>query len=411
MRVATYSLVVAAGAILFGLTVSAGQAPPPVPPPAAAAPSDPPAPFAMHVVATGIRGGYQVVAADMNKDGKVDLIGLGSSMTELLWYENPDWTPHVITRSAPRMINLAAADTDRDGIPEIGLAYEFSTSPARSAGKVAILHSNGDPRELWTQKEIDAIPTSHRVRFVTIDGQPILINAPILSATAREGFSDPDHTSTPLRAYRPPDWKVETITEANQGVVHGLFIGDWNGDGRDDVLTAGYVGIFAHSQGRGGAWTRTEIAKGDPAPWPQGGASDVAVGTFNKRKLVATNEPFHGNQVVVYLETTSGLGPRNVIDTRITSSHSLVLVDSDGDGNHEIVSGGTRGAARGVKPGVFFYKASDPSGQTWQRMMLDAGIAANSCVTADINGDRRVDVACIDNSDPWSLRWYESTGK
>ena len=97
-----------------------------------------------------------------------------------------------------------------------------------------------------------------------------------------------------------------------------------------------------------------------------------------------------------------------MIDARINSSHSLVLVDSDGDGNHEIVSGGTRGAARGVKPGVFFYKASDPAGQTWQRMILDAGIAANSCVAADFNGDRRTDVACIDNSDPWSLRWYEN---
>ena len=29
-----------------------------------------------HLVATDIRGGYQVVAADLNKDGKIDLIGL-----------------------------------------------------------------------------------------------------------------------------------------------------------------------------------------------------------------------------------------------------------------------------------------------------------------------------------------------
>ena len=40
-------------------------------------------------VATGIRGGYQVVAADMNHDGKVDLIGLGQSADQLFWYENP----------------------------------------------------------------------------------------------------------------------------------------------------------------------------------------------------------------------------------------------------------------------------------------------------------------------------------
>src|SRR5579862_6345278 len=44
---------------------------------AATAPTDPPAPFYAHIVASGLRGGYQVVAIDMNKDGKIDLIGLG----------------------------------------------------------------------------------------------------------------------------------------------------------------------------------------------------------------------------------------------------------------------------------------------------------------------------------------------
>mgnify|MGYP001564187773 FL=1 len=103
-----------------------------------------------------------------------------------------------------------------------------------------------------------------------------------------------------------------------------------------------------------------------------------------------------------------------MIDTQLNNSHSLVLVDSDGDGNHEIVSGGTRGApgtARGAKPGVFFYKAADATGQKWDRMMLDAGISANGCVTADVNCDRKMDVVCIDNSDPWNLKWYENSRK
>jgi hypothetical protein len=128
--------------------------------------------------------------------------------------------------------------------------------------------------------------------------------------------------------------------------------------------------------------------------------------------MLVTNEPFHGNQVVVYQQAADGSWPRNVIDTQLVNSHSLTLVDGDGDGTHEIVSGGTRGApgsGRGVKPGVFYYRPAGRAGQTWERMMLDPGIAANSCVTADINGDRRMDVACIDLSDPWSIRWYEYT--
>ena len=404
------SLVTLIGTLVFSLAVWAGQAPPPQP--ADPAPVGPPAPFYPHIVATGLRGGYQVVATDMNKDGRVDLIGLGSQMPELVWYENPYWTPHVITRGAERMINLAAADTDRDGIPELALAYEFGTNPAQSAGKLAVLKASGDPRELWTRKEIDAIPTSHRVRFADVGGQPVLVNAPILGATVKDGFADSARTPTPLRAYRPPDWKRETITEANLGVVHGLFTGDWDGDGRDDVLTAGYVGIYAHALGRNGSWARTELAKGNPAEWPQSGASDIAVGRMNGRKFFVTNEPFHGNQVVVYQQAADGTWPRNPIETEIVNSHSLVLVDSDGDGSHEIVSGGTRGAAgtpRGTKPGVFFYKATDPSAERWERMVLDPEIAANTCVAADFNGDKKMDVACIDNGSPWSLRWYENS--
>jgi hypothetical protein len=409
MRV-THWPIAAAGILACGLTLGARQGQSAGAP---AEPLDPPAPFTSHVVASGLRGGYQVVAADMNHDGKVDLIGLGSQMPELIWYENPSWTPHVITRTAPRMINLAVADVDGDGIPELGLAYEFGTNPNSRTGKLAILKSTGDPTALWTQTEIDAVPTSHRVRFADIGGQKILIDAPILGPNSRDGFADPDHTPTPLKAYRAPDWKPEIVTDAALGVVHGLFVGDWDSDGRDDVLTAGYLGVFLHSLGPGGKWIRTEITKGNPAEWPQSGSSDVAVGRLGGRRFFATNEPFHGTDVVVYLERGTEWR-RNVIDTRLNYAHALVLVDSDGDGSDEIVSGGTRGpagTARGFKPGVFFYKAADATGQKWVRMLLDGAIAANGCVAADVNGDRKMDVACIDNSDPWNLKWYENTGK
>ena len=66
---------------------AATQATPSAVPPAGPAVPPPPitAPFTAHTVATGIRGGYQVVAADINHDGKVDLIGLGSGADSLMW--------------------------------------------------------------------------------------------------------------------------------------------------------------------------------------------------------------------------------------------------------------------------------------------------------------------------------------
>ena len=411
MRVQTYVVTVAA-ALAFSFSVLAQQ-PPAAPPQAPAAPPlGPPAPFYPHVVATGLRGGYQVVATDMNKDGKVDLIGLGSQNPELIWYENPYWTPHVITREAPRMVNLAAADVDRDGIPELALAYEFSTN-RQNSGKIGILKAGKDPREPWTLRQIDELAmTSHRVRFLTIGNQTLLVSAPIITAESTDGFANANHTVTPLHAYRPPEWKRETISEESKGVVHGLLISDWDGDGRDDVITAGYMGVFVHGLGKDGKWTRSLITAGNAEEWPRSGTSDIVVGRLNGKKFLAANEPFHGNQVVVYTDAGSAW-TRTTIDDIITNSHSLVLVDSDGDGTSEIVSGGTRGApgtARGAKPGVFFYKA-DAAGQKWERMVLDAAIAANGCVAADLNADRKMDLACIDAGAPWSLMWYENSRK
>ena len=136
--------------------------------------------FAEHTVATGLRGGYQVVIADLNHDGKPDLIALASGMPELVWYENPAWERHVIASGFSQMINLAVVDSGRgDGIPDIVLASGFSNVAARSVGVVSVLRHNGDPRDPWTVTEIDRLTTSHRLRTADVDGsgKRIVINA------------------------------------------------------------------------------------------------------------------------------------------------------------------------------------------------------------------------------------------
>ena len=52
--------------------------------------------FVEHTLATDLKGGYQVIVADVNHDGKPDLIALASGMKELVWFENPTWERHVI---------------------------------------------------------------------------------------------------------------------------------------------------------------------------------------------------------------------------------------------------------------------------------------------------------------------------
>jgi hypothetical protein len=368
------------------------------------------APFDIHVVASGITGGYSTVVADMNHDGKPDIVALGLGADTLNWYENPTWTPHLIVtaKQAPHQVYLDAADIDGDGIPEIALAYDFNTDPHKDKGTVAILHHDGDPTRPWTiQRIIDRVPSTHRVRFADVEGngKPALIVAPILAGTAT-GFPDPDRNVTPLYAYRPDNgWKRETITLANHGVTHGLDIQDWSGDGRVDVITSGYSGTNVHVFA-GGKWTRTPLTAGKDAPWPGGGTSDAVVGTFGGRKFFVTIEPFHGNMVVVHMADGKGGYTRQVIDDGLVNGHALTLVDVDGDGRPEIVAGGN-----GASTSMYFYKA-DAGGTHWTRYQMDDDMAPAACVTADIaHTGRASDVVCQDMRAPYWLKWYAYNGR
>ena len=340
----------------------------------------------------------------MNHDGKIDLVALASGMTELVWFENPGWQRHVIASNLSGMINLAAWDIDGDGIPVIVLASGFSMDAKKSAGIVSVLHHVGDPRQPWSIQEIDRLPASHRLRWANIDGsgKKALINQPLTAATVDH---PQDRAHTPLVFYRPGNWKRQTISEQDEGVVHGIYIVDWDGDGRDQILTAGFTGIHLYKLGNDGRWNRTEIAKGDPAPWPKSGSSDVAVGQLGKRRFLAAIEPWHGNQVAIYQQggENGGAWQRHVIDDSLADGHTILTADLNGDGRDEVIAG-----YRGK--GVNVYYAQDAAGADWTKTVLDDSISAAACAIADLNGDGRPDIACIGAATA-NLKWYENLGR
>lgn len=363
----------------------------------------PPAQFKAHTIATDLRGGYQVVVADLNRDGKPDLIALASGMKELVWFENPGWQRHVLIGNLNAPINCAAWDTDGDSIPEIALAHEFNNDPARSLGVLSLLKHNGDPTQPWTMMEIDRLSTSHRLRWADIDGsgRKILVNAPLAGATVKP----PDYKgSVPLVFYRPGSWQRETISDELQGVLHGIAIVDWDKDGRDEILTASFLGIDLFSFGRNKRWRRTKLTQGNPAAWPQSGASEIAVGRLGRERFLCAIEPWHGNQVVLYRQQKQAW-LRQVIDTTLNDGHTLLTADFNQDGRDEVISG-----YRGQGRSVYIYVAEDAAGSRWSRQILDdGGLAAAGCAVADLNGDGRLDVACIGAATA-NLKWYENRG-
>ena len=365
--------------------------------------ASPNARFAEHVIATGLKGGYQVVVADLNHDGKPDLIALASGMPELVWYENPTWERHVLAAGVSHMINCVAVPVKGDSIPDVVLASEFANQAKDSLGVVSVLHHGDDPREPWSVTEIDRYPTMHRLRTADIDGSGnrVVISAPLTGDKAEA----PEYRGqTPLFFYRPGEWKRQVISEENSGVVHGIFITDWDGDKRDEILTASFTGIHLFKFGKDGRWTRTEIAKGDPAAWPKSGSSDVAVGHLGKTRFLAAIEPWHGNQVAVYRQQGQRWD-RQVIDDSLVDGHTIMTGDFDRDGSDEIVAG-----FRGKGRSVYLFYPEDSTGLRWSREALDdGGMAAAACAVADLNNDKRLDVVCIGSATA-NLKWYENLG-
>ncbi len=357
--------------------------------------------FTAHVVDTGLTGGYQVVITDINHDGRPDILAIASGLKEVRWYENPSWMPHVLVRGISDPINADAYDVDGDGIPEIALAHGFSNVVAKSTGNVSVLTHNGNPTAPWTIREIDLVPTSHRLRFADIEGNGtrVLVNAPL---TGLQALAPDFRDHAPLLMYRPGAWARETISNDDEGVVHGLAVTSSDEGPRAQLLTASFLGVhmLRYDAGR---WTRTRLVAGDPAPWPKSGASEVALGHIKRERFVATIEPWHGNEVVVYRLRNSGW-TRHVIDTTLVDGHTIVVGDFSGNAQDEIIAG-----ERGGHRSVYRYRLVESAKDTWVRETLDDGtMGAAGCAVADLNGDKRPDVVCIGQATA-NLKWYENS--
>ena len=374
-----------------------------------------------HTVAQ-IPHGYQVAVADVNGDGRPDILGLSSVESIAAWYENPSWEARLITTRTARNISLAPLLEEGNPARGIALATEFALSDSRIGGDIWWAQPPRASEPEWSLRMIGRIPTSHRLRWADLDGDGRLelVDAPLLGYGAEAPNYD---VGAPLTWYEMPEVLLRghvSAGEAEPGawtsrliddsltVIHGINVMDWDGDGRDEILTASFEGVHLFkASGRGAdlRWTKTRLGEGDQVSRPGRGASEIAVGRIRGRRFLATIEPWHGEQVVVYFENKQGgLWLRRVIDDTFRDGHALACADLDGDGDDEIVAG-----YRGPGTSLYVYTATDSSGSKWERQALDTDMAAAGVVIADLNGDGRPDVVAIGAS-TGNLKWYENPG-
>jgi len=370
--------------------------------------------FVKHTVDANFANGYQVSVADIDRDGRLDIIALSTEPTQLFWYKNPDWEKYSITSATHRNIDLAPYDIDEDGDQDLALASEFDLRDSTQGGVVQWLECPADPvrDQEWIVRQIDQVPTSHRLRWADIngDGRKELLNLPIIGV----GSSAPEYSvGVQFKAYRVPaepvqaaSWEWDPLDET-LCMAHGLSVVRWHD--REAVLTASFEGIHLfQTRGNAAAPKKTRLGVGHDAARPKQGSSEVGLGTLTSAgcPFVAAIEPWHGHEVVAYTPKSSEELPwrRTVIDTTFNNGHALACVDLDADGNDEIVAG-YRG--RGFSLYIYRYHAGK---NVWQRIPLDpGGIAAAGLAVADINQDGRADIIAIGTATN-NVVWYENQG-
>ncbi len=369
-----------------------------------------------------VPSGYQVAVADVNGDGRPDILGLSAGKNIVEWYENPTWKARPVTTATQNNISLAPLFHPGYPVRGMALATDFALDDSTHGGSLWWAEPGTDWAAEWRIELLGKIPTSHRLRWANLDGtgRLALVDAVLLGF----GAVAPDYkVPAPLTWFEMPEqllrghvsaggpppaaWTSHVI-DASTTVVHGINVLDWDGDGRDEILTASFEGVHLyHAAGRGAeiTWTKTHLAAGDQQSTPKRGSSEIGLGKVGGKRYLATIEPWHGDQVVVYLEGKPGeLWNRHVIDTSFNDGHALACADLDGDGNDEIVAG-----YRGPGTSLCVYYAADASGMNWERQLLDAEMGTSCVVIWDLNGDGRKDVVAIGSS-TGNVRWYENGG-
>jgi len=337
-----------------------------------------------------IQIGYGIAVADVDGDNKPDI--LLADKKQIVWYRNPNWEKFVIAEDLTKLDNvcIAAADINADGIAEVAVGAGWNPADTTASGAVFYLIPPKDRTQKWEAVELQHEPTVHRMKWVRNGlGKFELMVAPLHG----RGNKDGEGEGVKILMYEMPSnprdpWTTKVLNDSWH-MTHNFDV-ERSEESSDGLLIASREGVFKRPNEKA-AWK--QIA-GKSNPGFQG-AGEVRAGKLSKA-FVATIEPMHGNQVVVYTSfsqnTENSVSKRQVLDDSLKEGHALACGDLLGTGFDQIVVG-WRGKDSLGKTGIKIFTALDPQGTSWRIMTIDDnGIACEDMCLADLNGDGKLDI-------------------
>lgn len=303
---------------------------------------------------------------------------------------DPLFVPAVTYNSGGYATSVAAADLNRDGKPDLVVA--------NIEGTVGVLLGNGDGtfQPVVTYAAVGANPVSVAVADLNRDGR---LDLAVATGVAPIGWSsnisifmgNGDGTFQPAVGY-------------DAGDASAIAIADVNGDGAPDLLVAisdafGSAGVLL-GNGDGTFRPATTYDSGGTSPF------SLAIGDLNGDgipDLVLGNfYPIKGNRTTVAVLLGNGDGTFQPVVTYYSGGNQLgavAVADLSGDGKLDVVTancvpGGSFACTwKNAKDGVVGVLLGNGDGTLQPAAAYDSGAqTASGVAIADVNGDGKLDV-------------------